>query len=195
MLCEAALSCSLGSHPVPLKMVIVSCAESQSKPLDILAKGLHKPLGIEQQLLVLVDVPLHHLPKHVPAPFDVPDALAPRQHHLARVEAQQHHRRLLAAVDEPGKHVLLVRAFHGHALVHLLDVEKLPWPKRNFRVGHNVLHVAVDDVVPRLSKEGADEACHAKGGQEAFVPAQQQLLDAVRRCCREASAQQHITSF
>lgn len=68
------------------------------------------------------------------------------------------------------KHVLLVGAFHGHVFIHLLDVEKLVFSQWNFRVGDNVLHVAVDYVVLDVDKEVAHDACDAYGREEALVP-------------------------
>ena len=79
---------------------------------------------------------------------------------------------LMALMDtvRTRKHVLLVRALHGHVFVHLLDVEVLMFSQRDLRVGHNVLDVAVDDVVLDVHKEVAHDAGHADGGQQAFVP-------------------------
>jgi hypothetical protein len=115
---------------------------------------------------------VHDLPQHAPAPLDVTHGLAPGQNHLARVEAQQHHGRVPAPVDQARKHVALVRTLHRHALVHLLYVEDLVGAQRDLRVCYDVLHVAVDDVVLGVHEEVAGDACDAHAAQEALVPAQ-----------------------
>ena len=68
------------------------------------------------------------------------------------------------------KHVALVGALHGHALVHALDVEHLAALQLDLGVRHDVLHLAVDDVVPRVHVEPADDVRDAQARQQALVP-------------------------
>jgi hypothetical protein len=67
-------------------------------------------------------------------------------------------------------HVALVRALHGHVLVHLLDVQDLVLPQRDLRVRHNVLHDAVDDAILGVRKQSADGPTDAQACQQALVP-------------------------
>lgn len=69
------------------------------------------------------------------------------------------------------EHVALVRALHGHALVHVLDVEDLVGAQWDLRVRYNVLHVTVDNVVLGMKKEVAGDARNAHAAQQALVPA------------------------
>ena len=112
----------------------------------------------------------HNLPQHAPAPLNVPHSLSACQDHLPGVEAQKHHGGIPAPVDQAREHVALVSALHGHALVHLLDVEDLVGAQRDLRVRHDVLHVAVDNVIPGVHEEVAGDPRDAHASQEALVP-------------------------
>ena len=73
----------------------------------------------------------------------VPHGLAARDDDLAAVEAEQHDRGRLRAVDEAREHGALVHAVELELAVHGLQVEHA-LADRQLDVRHNVLYLAVD---------------------------------------------------
>eukprot|EP00960_Hanusia_phi_P011484 335694-Hanusia_phi.AAC.1 len=123
---------------------------------------------MEQELL---DIPLHRGPQPPPPHLHVLHALPSRDHHLAALEAEQHDRRVVRAVDQAREERLLEGALGALLRVHPLQVERLAPLQVDDGVAHDVLdhdvlheEVHPADVLPQHPH-------HPQRGVQALVPA------------------------